>query len=211
MISNHHKVIFVHIPKCAGQSIEMAFLKDVGLTWDTRSPMLLRPKLNNEFGPQRLAHLFAYEYVKYGYISKFEYNQFYKFSVVRDPIDRIISELNYRKVKKGFSGVRSILDYVQKINKNYPLDSDLVRHILPQIDFVLNEDKDEIIVDKIIRFEELNTGFQKIRISIDCANLELVHINSSITKHWSRSELSMSDFEFLSEYYADDFNLIAKL
>ena len=33
MISFPHKTIFIHIPKCAGQSVEETFLNDIGLDW----------------------------------------------------------------------------------------------------------------------------------------------------------------------------------
>ena len=100
MISHIHKVIFVHIPKCAGQSVERMFLKDLGLCWDNRASLLLRPKLVSELGPERLAHLFAIEYEKFGFIESSKFQQYFKFAFVRDPIDRILSELNYRQIKK---------------------------------------------------------------------------------------------------------------
>jgi hypothetical protein len=47
MISYKRKCVFVHIPKCAGQSIESVFDNDAGLTWENRAPFLLRPNANN--------------------------------------------------------------------------------------------------------------------------------------------------------------------
>jgi hypothetical protein len=116
MISHSHKVIFIHVPKCAGQSIETIFLKDLGLTWEFRAPLLLRPKSREELGPERLAHLFANEYVKFGYIEASKFNDYFKFAIIRDPIDRILSELNYRQVKRRSSvsttGVTSVEEYI---------------------------------------------------------------------------------------------------
>ena len=48
MISHNHEYVFVHIPKCGGQSIEHVFLNDLGLEWHNRSPLLLRPNDNLE-------------------------------------------------------------------------------------------------------------------------------------------------------------------
>ena len=140
MISHHHSVLFVHIPKCAGQSIEMLFLRDLNLTWENRAPLLLRKRKEGEYGPQRLSHLYAYEYVKYSYISQVDFDKFYKFCVIRDPIDRIISELNYRKIKKipEFSSVKNYIEYTIKNNTKY---SDRVRHLSPQINFFFDETK----------------------------------------------------------------------
>jgi hypothetical protein len=57
MISHKRKCVFVHIPKCAGQSIESVFVNDAGLTWEDRAPLLLRPNANNRVGLPFLAHL----------------------------------------------------------------------------------------------------------------------------------------------------------
>ena len=100
MISIKHNIIFIHIPKCAGQSIENIFLKDLGLTWQERHPLLLRPRTGKEKGPERLAHLYAEEYFKFGFISKEAYDKFFKFTIIRNPIDRFLSEINYRRIPK---------------------------------------------------------------------------------------------------------------
>ena len=102
MISHFHKTIFIHIPKCGGQSIETAFLNDLGLTWETRAPLLLRPNDNPRIGPPRLAHLRAKEYTKFHYISEELYETYYKFSIVRHPVERAISTFNYLKIKDRF-------------------------------------------------------------------------------------------------------------
>jgi len=42
MISHHHRAIFVHIQKCAGQRVETVFLNDLALPRETRAPFQLR-------------------------------------------------------------------------------------------------------------------------------------------------------------------------
>ena len=54
VISHEHRCVFVHIPKCAGQSIETVFLEDLGLDWSNRSILLLRPNECPDIGPPRL-------------------------------------------------------------------------------------------------------------------------------------------------------------
>ena len=53
----------------AGQSIEQVFLNSLGLTYETRKPLLLMPNAQPKIGLPYLAHLKADEYVKYHYIS----------------------------------------------------------------------------------------------------------------------------------------------
>ena len=57
MISHPHRTVFVHIPKCGGQSIETAFLADLGLGWKSRAPLLMGANDRPELGPPRLSHL----------------------------------------------------------------------------------------------------------------------------------------------------------
>jgi len=212
MISLHHKVIFVHIPKCAGQSIERAFLRDLGLSWQDRSPLLLRPKKNTEPGPDRLAHLFAHEYVKFGYIDVAQFKEFYKFSVVRDPIARIVSELNFRKVRRGrFFGTASVEEYIVKTRKKHSVESDTVRHIEPQVNFLFDENMEKILVNNVIHLDEINSEFNRLKSQIGFNGLELRRENVSRSKEWLESELSKSDVDFLKEVYQADYKFLAFL
>ena len=69
MISEKYKTLFVHIPKTGGQSVEHFFLNLQNLDWNSRDKLLLRENKFRNFGPERLAHLTAIEYKKYGYLS----------------------------------------------------------------------------------------------------------------------------------------------
>ena len=44
--------------------------------------------------------LTAEEYFKFGYIPKEKYDNFLKFSIIRNPVDRILSEINFQKIPK---------------------------------------------------------------------------------------------------------------
>lgn len=210
MISLHHKVIFVHIPKCLGQSIERAFLRDLRLDWQERHILLLRKK-NSEPGPERLAHLYAHEYVKLGYIDEASFTEFYKFSVVRDPIDKIVSELNFQNIRKGLFGVNSAEEYIVKSRKNCSIDSDIVRHLEPQVNFLFDENMEKILVDKVINFDEIELEFNSLKSQIGFNSLELKKENVSKSKKWLKSELSQSDVDFLKEVYQVDYKFLASL
>ena len=78
-------------PSVRGQSIEMFFLARVGLEWETRAPLLLRPNDVPALGPPRLAHLKAHEYVEKKWMTPAQFDEYFKFAFVRNPWDRIAS------------------------------------------------------------------------------------------------------------------------
>ena len=152
MISHQHKVIFVHIPKTGGQSIEQMFLDDLGLDWAGREPLLLRPNVDPEKGPQRLAHLYADEYVKYGYVTQEQFDSYLKFAVVRDPYARIVSEYFFRFRKSAFWKRPTASTFVaQTFDTDY---SDTARHLATQARYVMDADG-KMLVDRILKLENL--------------------------------------------------------
>ena len=70
MICHQFKCLFIHIPKVAGQSIESAFLSELGLSWEQRASLLLKKNSNPLKGPPRLAHLTCKEYIEHQYNPK---------------------------------------------------------------------------------------------------------------------------------------------
>ncbi len=214
MISIKHKIIFIHIPKCAGQSIENIFLTDLGLNWQQRHPLLLRPRKANEKGPERLAHLYAEEYFKFGYIPKEKYDNFFKFSIIRNPVDRILSEINYQRIPKknsnNINGIESVEEYISKVIKLNKF-SDLQRHISPQVKFLYDSETNKLLVDKVILFDELNHEVPKILQNKLKVFLGVPKINSSKNKLWIKEELTPRDLSFLYDFYESDFKFLKNL
>ncbi|GAA4103166.1 sulfotransferase family protein [Zhongshania borealis] len=174
MISDKYKCMFVHIPKVAGQSIEHFFLNHHNLSWEERAPLILEYNPDPTKGPERLAHLTASEFLDCGYLSKSEFNNYYKFSFVRNPWARIVSEFNYRNHHKNISFKEFITKSLPDKN-NY---SDAYRHVMPQYNF-LHDDKGNLLVDFIGRFENLQDDFDFIGRQLGFNRTLLPHINSS--------------------------------
>ena len=168
MYSSLFNTVFVHIPKTGGQSVESLFVERHGLTWKTRAPLLLREKAPGERGPTRLAHLFAREYVDFGYLSEDAFGRAFKFAIVRNPYDRLVSEYRYRKERQA----TDFGSFVQSL----PTMKD--RHLAPQTSFV-QDSAGRTIVDEVLRFEALQSEFDKVAIRIFGEPVDLPRINSA--------------------------------
>jgi hypothetical protein len=174
MFSERFNTIFVHIPKTAGQSIERVFLDRHGLGWEQREPLLLRANKEPQRGPERLAHLYAREYVECGHVSAAAFSRAFKFAVVRNPYDRLLSEYFYRnpRTRIGFR------EFVKSLSTCESERTDLNRHIAPQNRFVLDHDR-KIMVDAILRFESLAQDFRAVSERVFGEPISLPHRNKS--------------------------------
>ena len=173
MICHHTKCIFVHIPKNAGQSVEHVFLNLLGLTWETRAPLLLRYNDRPELGPPRLAHLKAEEYVRCKYVPQEMYDAYFKFTFVRNPWSRMVSIYKYsryferQEFKRFLTGVFKNKFWHEK------------RWFMgPQTDFIYSND-DTLLVDFVGRFEQLQSDFNQVCDRIGLPPTEVPHVNLS--------------------------------
>lgn len=179
MICKKYKCLFVHIPKTAGQSIESVFLRLSGLDWETRASLLLKPNLNKEEGPPRLAHLTAQEYLKYGYISKGLFDSYFKFSFVRNPWARLVSEYKFSYSSK-YDFKRFLFEHFPEPEDDiYFKSEDHYRHVMPQYKFIYDSNG-ICLVDYIGRFENLQHDFNLICPKISISEIVLPDKNKSL-------------------------------
>ena len=171
MISHKHKTIFVHIPKVAGQSIEMLFLKDQGLDWSSREQLLLRPKRPSEKGPARLAHLTARQYVELGYTDQATFDSYFTFAFVRNPYKRLLSFYKYL----GYASVISLDGFIKKVLPEKLEKKDFF--FLPQYDYLYEQEK--LLVDFIGKLEHIDRDIQTVYSRAGIKKVKLPHVNKS--------------------------------
>ncbi len=176
MICRAFECIFVHIPKAAGRSVEMYFMNRLNLDRKNeahREQMLLNDNDDPSKGTEKLCHLSAAEYVDCRYISQHDFDQYYKFSFVRNPWSRLVSEYRYR----NFLSHKNFKDFV--MNKlPRPGWNDKYRHVMPQSE-MLYDDNGHLLVDFVGKFETLQQDFDQVCEQLGFADSRLPHINSS--------------------------------
>lgn len=201
MISHDHSAIFVHIPKTAGQSVEQMFLDDLGLTWEERAPLLLRLNQDPNWGPERMAHLLAREYVELGHLTQAQFDRYYKFAVVRNPYDRLISTYRYLQ---GLGDI-SFGQFVARIPK--ASHRKMVRFYAPQAAYLCKQN--QVIVDQIIPFEDLKTGVAEMAAKVFGEARALPKRNvSERQRDLSRDDIGPKVRDAIYTMYRRDFDLL---
>jgi hypothetical protein len=177
MICRELSCLFVHVPKTAGQSIEQFFMDRLGLSWETdRDRLLLGNNSDPNKGTEKLSHLSAEEYIRCGYIEAAEFDQLFKFSFVRNPWERIVSEYRYR----NYFHHRSFRDFL--LHRLPPPGwDDKYRHIMPQYD-LLHDQQGRLLVDFVGRFETLKADFAEVCQRLGLSECQLPHRNPSDKK-----------------------------
>lgn len=197
MINYTKKLIFIHIPKCGGTSVENALFTNEEKIERNLFTLKGHPKhdLYEQGGLQHLSAIKVKEI-----ITEEIYDNFYKFSVVRNPIDKLISQYNYTNQFIDFYSYLnlkpnnfSFSEYLNAICNKYHV------HWRPQHEFIFN-DKQELLVDEVFKLENIKNGKleEKLGVKLPHHNKSYKHIESITEKDESIiKNIFSKDFELL--------------
>lgn len=185
---NNGPFIFIHINKTAGTSIGKA----IGLPIKD--------------------HLMATEVIARIGIDK--WNAAYKFTVVRNPWDKVVSHYEYRRKKNKTQIASRNISFTDWVKMTYGEEKNTFyynnpRSFQPQVDW-LKDIEGKISMDFIGKFESINKDFNHIRdvIGLDAT---LPHLNASnrvsyqsyyddetrdIVAHWFREDIEEFGYSF---------------
>lgn len=192
--SNKSNILFIHIPKCAGKSFEVALgissQKEVEkYTWRTFpnkvSKYFLKLTSDHKAFPRlwgvgdvslTLQHLTYAEIELLQLIDKKIIDSSIKVAIVRNPFDRCVS--SYKHMGGENQSFKDFLmTYYSSPNRNH---NDLA-HKRPQIDY-LRDKSGKIVIDNIIYFENLNNEFLQFKNKYNIKALDLPHIGKQKRK-----------------------------
>ncbi|PMO34033.1 hypothetical protein BCT12_01495 [Vibrio breoganii] len=181
------EAIFVHIPKTAGTSICHSLYGGISWPWHFNSQQC------QKISPQ-----------------KFE--KYYKFTFVRDPVERLISTFNYAQThiskNKGGSSIKFLLDYddFNDFVQSWLTKENIAKHYFfaTQKSYVYS-DEGELMVDQVYYFSEIEDGFLDLSEKLG-VKLVLEKRNISQSKKVSPIIISNESMEIIKDVYSDDYN-----
>jgi hypothetical protein len=210
MISHLNKCIFVHIPKTGGSSIEdLIFKKNERTTENLWMGFI--DKYNNKFQTGGLQHLKAFQIRNI--FGKEIYDVYYKFSIVRNPYLKAISQFEYLKKRDdlcdylGYNKTQSFKKYLELIQKTSHVQWE------QQSNFIYDEN-DILIVDFVGKFENFETEVNKVlnNLSLNKSffgliNKRIPHNNKGKKKDVGYY-LDKESEEIIENIYERDFKLL---
>ena len=204
MISHKHKCIFIHIPKCAGTTIKYMMFPDEHVDWHKAD----YEKIHG-WCPKRkffMQHATSKQLVETELISEEHWNSYYKFTFVRNPWDRAVSDyfwlMNDQKVKDSFK------NYILKKGRfhKYLHDKEMLYYRGDHLELQTNffDINGEFKMDFIGNFENFNHDLNKIKEALKILNKENLHINKSKNKNHYSSYFSTELKETFDTIYKND-------
>jgi hypothetical protein len=195
-------VLFIHIPKTGGTNIENNITINTKQTLFSGETNTLLPFPYNN---KSLQHQFYTTIYKYKNELDINFENIKIFSVVRNPYDRIISDLFWNKLIKINYSADEIFDVIKN---NYLYRDDLDNHNIPQYKFITNEKLEIFPNIKIFKTETLNKDNEKINDFIGINfNIEINNVNKDYSIYLNKNSISLindfykKDFELLNIYY----------
>lgn len=202
IISHSHQFLFVHIPKTAGTSIELAlepFATQVKRFPENRLARTLRIKANYLTLPRRrMFSRHATARTARRYLPAAVFERLFKFAIVRNPWDRLSSEYHYLLRKQNhrlhrqvhaMSGFAEYVAWQTKLRR--PTQSSYVY-----------DQAGKLLVDFVGRFERLNEDMLCLQEMLGI-ELDLPHVNRTKRNDY-REYFDAQSRSLAEDYFRED-------
>lgn len=190
-------LLFIHIPKTGGRVLESVISKKHKQT-------LLSSSINNLLPPpynkKSLQHQFYTTLYHYRDLCRIDFDKVKIFSVVRNPYDRIISDLIHERLITRSTSADCVYNIIK--NKYLYMDN-RDNHNIPQYKFVTDETGKLISNIKIFKTETLNEDNKILNRYLGInINIQQNNINKDYSKFLNRNSINL-----INTFYHKDFEL----
>lgn len=209
------KILFIHIPKTGGTSIEHFFYKKYSIPVNTKSlygfennkkiGIMFRSKINkSRISLQHYTWLMLQEHKNTLFPNNviFDKNSYKILTVVRNPYNRIISEIFYQKLitrQMTREEIYSIIYNYLHVYNNTEFDN----HRIPQYVFLIDENNKILEDITILKTESLTTSMHELGFT----DFPDIKYNSTVSVSDSniKDYLNEESIKLINTYYRKDF------
>jgi hypothetical protein len=201
MISHQHRCIFVHIPKCAGSSIEEVLWPEPRHLHDLWMGFITPH--HNKYQTGGMQHLLASQVRQE--VGSEVFSQYFKFAFVRNPFDKAVSQYHYmqqREDLRDYIGMRpddSFRTYLGLIENKLHVQWE------EQWKFIMDESGD-VIVDFVGRFEHFGRDIKEVFDRLGIRAAAVPHLNRTERSHYA-DYYDDKAIEMVSNFYRRDLEL----
>ena len=197
-ISRKHKAIFIHIPKNAGESME----KKLGIYGESKD------NLWGVHGKFVLQHLTLFQ-MKRLYLKSDEFDRYYKFTFVRNPWDKAVSEYHWYQ---RYNAPITFKDWVKGLSARLKTSKNLhvleIGHNVPQYKYIYDKNGN-LLVDFVGRFESLQSDFDKVckKLGIKDSSLPNIEATASQDRKPYKEYYDIETIGIIANVYKKDIEL----
>tara|TARA_A100001011_G_scaffold400701_2_gene517736 strand:+ start:4290 stop:4982 length:693 start_codon:yes stop_codon:yes gene_type:complete len=199
---NPKKILYIHIPKTGGTSVEDSFLK-AGISVGRFAQ---KPKKLENTSKVKC----SYWHIPPKYLD-LDFTNHITLTIIRKPFPRFFSEHNWQMRARRRKQVEDIDSWAIHIFNDSKKKYDFLDcHSLPQSEYLF--DKNNKMVPNIIRLEYLEEDFAKFKKKYNLPNIQMLHSNRSDLKVVNGVRtMSKKTEAMVKDFYKKDFELFEKM
>jgi len=189
VLSRSRRFLFMRVHKVGGTSINAALAAEVGGLLKSKSKKSKQIEWLNNVSDQTIR------------------DNYFLFSVVRNPWDRVVSTYAYM-MKQGFIDGISFAKFLEMMSDGsiHNLNERVASHLYRQLDsFSLDG---QIFVDYIARFERLEKDWTEISGRIGLKNRTLPVLNTSSHDHYRSMYKTKRMRDIVSRVYGEEISML---
>lgn len=230
-ISKKHNLIFVHIPKCAGTSIEKMLDMSSPISYFTRFGLnttslgkygVEREKFDSDLqlelcAVKNLQHLTLIQLSRI--LDSDFFNSASIFTVVRNPYTRLVSEYEFCRSGKSrfndtFAAKYETFDSFVESELILDASTEVLKqrvklydgHLETQASYLLNSENTLSDVDKMYRFESIGEAFEELK-QFSPVSRAIEARKGEYDRKYSEYYANESTVNRVKQFYAQDFEL----